>query len=531
MSAMPGPRFSQWQPIELTISSLRAFDNPVQEGRLMGAFVSPSGRRLLRAGFWDGGDRWRVRFAADEAGEWRYALGLTDPQGVRIQSVPGFFICEPAAGDTPFLQHGPVRVSAAKTHLEHADGTPFFWLGDTAWNGPLRATDGEWQHYLAERVRQRFTAVQWVATQWRTAPDGDRDGQLAFTGHERIAVNPAFFQRLDRFVRATADAGLLNVPVLLWAITGGENAESNPGYSLPEDQAILLARYMVARWAAYPVAWILAGDGKYFDEYAARWRRLGRAVFEGTLHAPVAMHCGGQQWPAEEFRGEPWLDLLGYQSGHGDDEATWRWLVAGPPATEWAKEPRLFQINLEPPYENHLAYQSRQPHTPESVRRAVYWSLLNAPTAGVTYGGHGVWGWDDGSGPPVAHPNTGLPLPWRQALTMPGAEQMGHVAKLFTSVDWWRLQPDSSLLAEQPGKQDVLATVLASRSAEGDLVVAYAPAGGVLSLDLRGLRPNLSARWFDPRTGDWLQGPALADEPVHRLATPDEQDWVLVLST
>ncbi|MEZ4664190.1 MAG: DUF4038 domain-containing protein [Caldilineaceae bacterium] len=58
---------------------------------------------------------------------------------------------------------------------------------------------------------------------------------------------------------------------------------------------------------------------------------------------------------------------------------------------------------MEPPYENHVAYQSGQPHDAHSVRRAMYWSLLNAPTAGVTYGGHGVWGWDDGSTPPVDH--------------------------------------------------------------------------------------------------------------------------------
>ena len=36
---------------------------------------------------------------------------------------------------------------------------------------------------------------------------------------------------------------------------------SGAGFGLPEDEAVLLARYEVARWAAYPVVWILAGDG------------------------------------------------------------------------------------------------------------------------------------------------------------------------------------------------------------------------------------------------------------------------------
>src|SRR4029453_12487886 len=102
------------------------------------------------------------------------------------------------------------------------------------------------------------------------------------------------------------------------------------------------------------------------------------------------------------------------QSGHGDDDNTLRWLVAGPPAQYWKLEPPRPFINLEPPYEYHIAYQSRERIPPFQTRRALYWSLLIAPTAGVTYGGHGVWGWDDGTRTPVAHPNTGAPLPWRE---------------------------------------------------------------------------------------------------------------------
>ncbi len=51
------------------------------------------------------------------------------------------------------------------------------------------------------------------------------------------------------------------------------------------------------------------------------------------------------------------MDILGYQSGHGDADSTLQWIIAGPPANDWDKQPRLFQINLEPAYENHRAYQ------------------------------------------------------------------------------------------------------------------------------------------------------------------------------
>ena len=288
---------------------------------------------------------------------------------------------------------------------------------------------------------------------------------------------------------------------------------------------------MVARWGAYPVVWILAGDGKYIGEYAARWRRIGRAVFADHPGAVVAMHCGGGQWPADEFRAEFWMDILGYQSGHGDADSTLQWIIAGPPANDWDKQPRLFQINLEPAYENHRAYQSRQPHTPHSVRMATYWSLLNAPTAGVSYGGHGVWGWDDGTKPPVDHPDSGVPLPWQEALLMPAAEQLAYLYDFFTAIPWWTLSPAPEILRDQPGMHNVHRYILASASESRDLVVCYTPVGGELRLDTARLADGLVATWCNPRTGERTPATAITAPGIVGYDTPDDQDRLLILHT
>src|SRR2546425_856815 len=102
----------------------------------------------------------------------------------------------------------------------------------------------------------RHCVVQFVTTQWRASPEGDVNKQTAFTGSEKITVNPTFFQRLDEKVDALNHAGLVAAPVLLWAIAGGGNSKVNPGNSLPDDQATLLARYMVARWSGSAVAYL-----------------------------------------------------------------------------------------------------------------------------------------------------------------------------------------------------------------------------------------------------------------------------------
>jgi hypothetical protein len=521
------------RPWEASFASARSHGNPIQSAGLELELEAPSGRRHRVEGFWDGGAVWRARFAPDEVGAWTYRTRCSDEDDGGLHRQTGGFMCEEAAPRTIFERHGPLRVAASRTHLEHADGTPFFWLADTAWNGPLRASDAEWAHYLEVRAAQGFSAVQWVTTQWIAAPDGDRQGGLAYAGREQIQIDPAFFQRLDRRLAAINEAGLLAAPVMLWAATWvqppAEN-DVNPGVSLPEDQAIILARYMVARWGAYSVLWILNGDGDYRGERAERWRRIGKAVFGEGPHAPVSLHPGGQQLPLDEFAGEAWLDINGYQSGHSFDEAGVAWLVQGPPATGWAREPLRPLLNLEPPYEDHLNMGARDGRrlSAHDVRQAMYSSLLVAPTAGVSYGGHGVWGWDDGSTTPVAHPSTGVPRPWREALRLPGAEQLAVLAAAFHSVPWWRLRPAPELLAEQMGADAPSRSMVAARSEAGDLALIYTPLALPLRLSLAVLQPGLRATWVSPRDGARHNAGSLTGATA-ALTPPGEGDWLLVI--
>lgn len=54
-------------------------------------------------------------------------------------------------GDNAFYRHGDLRVSA-NHRSSHADGTPFLWLGDTAWNATWKSTAAHEQDVIRARV-------------------------------------------------------------------------------------------------------------------------------------------------------------------------------------------------------------------------------------------------------------------------------------------------------------------------------------------------------------------------------------------
>ena len=241
------------------------------------------------------------------------------------------------------------------------------------------------------------------------------------------------------------------------------------------------------------------------------------------------MHPKGKSWVFEEFRDEKWMTALGYQSGHDVNEATNNWIHHGPAARDWAKLPHRPVINIEPTYEGQNSYSKKQPITAHEVRRALYWSLLSTPTAGVSYGAAGVWGWDAGDAPTPGHPNAGTPPAWRDALSFDAGEQVAHLSALFQSIEFQKLRPDSVVLAEQPGDEALSEYAAAASSVDGRLVVVYTPVEKRLKINVAKLPTPLIAAWVNPRTGERSSVLAVLRGAALECPAPGPGDWLLLL--
>lgn len=496
---------------QITLTAERDHANPFQDVDVTVEVTSPSGTRQKIDAFWDGGRTWRARVAATERGEWTWRStastgdkGLTQHGSLKHEGK---------------LATGPLRVADSGTHFVDAAGEPFFWLGDTAWNGALRSTDEQWEKYLSTRKGQHYNVIQFVTTQWR----GGREvvPQHAFEGNENITVDPAFFQKMDRKLTAIEDHGLVPSPVMLWAL----NAD-DPGQALAEKDATRLAKYQVARWGAFHPAWLLGGDGRY-NKDGPRWNRIGQAAFGDHHEQLVTMHPSGANWVGDLFADQKWFDYIGYQSGHGDSDTSLKWLTSGPPAQGWKKHGSRPIINLEPNYEGHPGYQSKMPHPALHVRRAGWWSNLVTPPAGLTYGNNEIWVWNHEAGPAENHKNIGVVQPWDQGLEQEGLEDMTLMRRFFESGPWWDLRPAQHVLIEQPGEKNAAEFVAVAQTRDQNWTVAYLPVGTAIRLKTRN---GANADWFDPRTGERKTlGQTRPGEQM--FAAPDDRDWVLSIRT
>lgn len=53
-----------WRPVELTFTSDQNYANPYTDVEVFVHFRHESGVEIVRPGFWDGENRWKVRFAS-----------------------------------------------------------------------------------------------------------------------------------------------------------------------------------------------------------------------------------------------------------------------------------------------------------------------------------------------------------------------------------------------------------------------------------------------------------------------------------
>lgn len=428
--------------VELTFTASRTYADPFNEVKLDVVVRDPKGRELRVPAFWAGADVWKVRYASPMVGTHRFLSACSESRDQGLHGVGGKVEIIRYRGQNPLLRHGALRVAEDQRHFAHADGTPFFWLGDTWWMGlcqRLRWPE-EFQTLATDRRAKGFNVVQIVAGLYPDMPAFDERGanEAGFPWERDYArIRPEYFDAADRRIAYLVGQGFVPCIVGAW------------GYHLPwlgTEKMKQHWRYLIARWGALPVVWCAAGEGAmpfYLSKDKAvesarqkrEWTEVIRFIHDTdpfdrlvTIHPP--------QTARESVTDPGVLDFDMQQTGHGSPAGQHAALAA----KGWRTLPVMPVISGEARYE---ALEINPTLSADDARQAFWAHLLNSGCAGHTYGANGIWQVNRREQPYGKSPggNNWGSTPWDEAMRLPGSTQLGLGKKLLAQYPWYRFTP------------------------------------------------------------------------------------------
>lgn len=485
-----------WNVLELEFKGVGIYESPYTDVVMEVEFTSPDGVKSVIPGFWDGGNTWKVRFAPYISGCWKWQSSAeVKDEGLKGKS--GEVCVEPYSGENKLYRHGFLKINENGRGFCHDDGKPFFWLGDTLWSCPGRATIDEWKECIALRSAQGFNVAQ-VNSLPQHDSSGVDDYRNPFELGEEIwdlkKLKPEYFQYFDQQMRITAEAGMITAMVVLWFdyVPG-----ANPTWGVKRkaafstEDASRYGRYLAARYGAFGPAWLISGDSDYINpDVISTYDAAARAITKGLPYKPLmTAHLYGELSTPSMLEQKEWLDFHMYQSSHNKRSEH--------VAAKCSAECRAYQtvkpvLNGEPIYERIGFYRESGCADRGFVRKTGWYSILSGGNAGITYGAHGLWSWHREGEEFIPKEAWHMPVDWKEAVKFEGSDDYARIKNFFEKLPYWELEPAPHMCSEELTNQ-----VIAAASKDSRIIVAYVKDCSSFNLEVSEER-DFSGSWFNP---------------------------------
>lgn len=431
--------------------------------------------------------------------------------------------------------HGNLRVADNQRYLCHADGEPFFWLGDTGWLLPQRLNRDEVDYYLKRTAKDGFNVVQIQVLNGVPSYNvyGSSSHPLGWNLADIDSLpGYGYWDHLDYIIDRAEKEGVYIGMVCIW---GGLVKEG----LMDETQAESYGRFLTDRYGNRPnIIWIIGGDIQG-DVKTEVWERLATTIRTYDTDHLITFHPRGRTTSAQWFNSSRWLDFNMFQSGHrrygqrmgnkdypipdGTEEDSWMYVDSSTRVT-----PLKPVLDGEPSYED-IPQGLHDPEEPrwndKDVRRYAYWSVF-AGSCGHTYGHNAIMQFVR-PGIEGAYFADGVAKPWWIALDDPGRRQMKHLKNLLLTFPFFPRVQDSLIVHDNGIRYDRL---LATRG--NDYILVYNHTGRPMTLDLTRISGNeKSLWWFNPSDGA-LHYIGTRQDGVISFSSPacEGEDFVLIIT-
>jgi len=478
---------------EITFAAAQPHPKPFLDVALEVVFTDPTGVQKTVPAFWAGGKQWKVRYSSPIVGTHRYRTQCNETGDNGLHAVEGRLEVTPYRGENPFFKHGPPGVGKGGRHFVHADGTPFFWLGDTWWKCLCKRMTWEgFQELTADRKAKGFTVVQIVCGPYPDEgflePRLANEGGLPYDSVKFENVNPEYFNYADRRLKHLVDAGIAPAIVGAWG-----RGDCNSMEAIGLEGLKRHWHYLVARYSAYPVFWILAGEIPEETKWnQGSWAELATYVRSiDPYHRLLTCHTGHGRRGAPGDSHVIDFDMVG---GNHDERVAVAPETVAIVSSAYSKQPPMPVLVGETCYEGHMQQGFGD------TQRRMFWGSILSGAAGHTYGAAGIWHASVEGDPGCASAAFGGAkvydwTTWKEGMNYPGAAQLGIGKRLLEQYPWSRLDPHPEWAP------DCIAAGI-----PGEVRFIYQPRRGIYDWAgtvVKNLEPGVTYRvfYFDPATG------------------------------
>lgn len=430
---------------------------------------------------------------------------------------------------------GNLQISPNGRYLQYEDGTPFFWLGDTAWELFHRLTIEEIEKYLDNRKEKGFNVIQvTILAETDGLRNPNRYGEVPLVDMDPRKPNEKYFELIDSVIQMASDRNMFIGLLPTW----GDKVLRLWGIG-PEifdiDNAYIYGKWLAERYRDKKnIIWILGGDRPpVHEENDVRpvWRSMAQGILDGSNEkALISYHINGGEASTSQFiHNEEWLHINQVQSGHGlgHDVPVWEWITR-----DRSMQPVKPTLDSEPCYEDHPVNPWPK-WNPENgyfrdydVRKQTYRSVF-AGACGVTYGHHSIWQfWS-----PLYNKINHADRYWYEALDRPGAFQVGYLKSLIESRPCLDRIPDQRIIEQGQGEKGEYSC--AFRDEAGTYLMVYMPVGKPITVNTSFIRSEqIKVSWFNPRTAEIIHVGSVKNRGNLGITPPSQgigYDWVLVV--
>jgi hypothetical protein len=419
-----------------------------------------------------------------------------------------------------------LEVSSDGRHFVKQDGSPFFWIGDTAWWIMHILDKDKIDFYLTTRAEQGFTVIQFCAAPKLHSNEANQSGHRPCNGpitESDANLNEDYWELVDYLIDKCRSLGMYVALVPEWSRKSVEDG------TIDTSNCARFADTLAQRYEDREnVVWMVTQDVHLDNQrYADVARCYGNAIKAVGGNQLVTAHTVGGKPPGRYFQKESWFDFSAYQGSHDRKDD---YLAADLAAEDWARTPAKPTVNAEAAYEQHAwAFDPAKGFIEGYFsRQQGYFSVFTGAT-GYTYGHNNIFRF---YGEPLGSTYWGPDLRWDddRVLNSETAISMGFFRELMESRPLLERAPDNAFVTNQgqPGPDYKPALVSTAKS----YALVYLPYGGSVTVDLEKLSgSHVVAWWFNPLTGTSSQIGTYPRGKTRTFTAPDSggTDWVLVI--